>query len=49
MVTVRSADDVQALALSHATAVNLWTPGARLDNEVLYGLEVVDDCNTEST
>jgi len=49
MVTVRSADDVQALALSHTTAVNLWTPGARFDNEVLYGLEVVDDCNTEST
>jgi hypothetical protein len=47
-VTVTSAD-VHEAALSHAIAVNLWTPVERFDNDVLYGLEVVDEFKTEST
>jgi len=30
-------------------AVNLWTPVERFDNDVLYGLEVVDELRKEST
>jgi hypothetical protein len=48
-VTVRSADVVHEPALSHAMAVNLWTPVERFDNDVLYGLDVVDELKTEST
>jgi hypothetical protein len=48
-VTVRSADVVHEPALSHTMAVNLWTPVERFDNDVLYGLDVVDELKTEST
>jgi len=30
-------------------AVNLWTPVERFDNDVLYGLDVVDELKTEFT